>query len=381
MPSSPPSSFLIRPAGAACNLACTYCYAAPPSDRREDLSPARMDESLLKTVVCRAMELRTPSTTFVWSGGEPTLAGLDFFRFAVSAQRRFGAPGQIVCNALQTNGLLLDAAWTRFLKEYRFIVGLSMDGMEENHDRHRRTTSGKPSWAEARRAARLLQEAGVDFNILCAVTGPMADQAADLYAFFRKMGIRTAQFLPCFHLEGRPRSVALPVPTPEQWGRFLCDLFDAWWTAPQTAIPFFDSVLHTFLGLPSPECTLRDTCGSYWAIDADGSVYPCDFCMAPEWRLGNIACDSWEAMLEHPVRRDFLALKRSLPSACLSCEWLRQCYGGCPRQRFVPSAGPPGPAWCDSMRLFLNHTTPRFEELARRCRGSFKGDGAREVIA
>ncbi|MGQ9633966.1 MAG: anaerobic sulfatase maturase [Bryobacteraceae bacterium] len=327
-------SLLIKPASAVCNLDCAYCfYLDREADPYRDLPGRSMDLETLERVVDTWLFYSYPNSSFAFQGGEPTLAGLRFFEKLVEFQQRHGRDGQSVSNSLQTNGILINEDWCALLKQYQWLVGLSLDGPEETHDRYRLNRGGSGTWKRVMRALETLQRQAVDYNILCVVSQANVEQPKELYRFFRSAGADNLQFIPLaeFDPEGNPLPFTI---TPEQYGRFLLELFELWWPERRKVrMRWFDNVAEAIAGLRPGNCTLHETCDSYVVVEYNGDVYPCDFFVSAEWKLGNIRVDSWPEIARRRKRYDFAA-KKALPHPeCQRCEHLDICHGGCPKLR------------------------------------------------
>lgn len=328
-----------------------------------------MSHELLKLTIKQVLTQGKKEISFGWQGGEPTLMGLNFFRQAVQFQQKYGR-NQIVGNGLQTNGLLLNQQWAKFLKEFNFLVGLSLDGPEHVHDYYRRLRGGQKSWTTVVDRAKLLLDAGVETNALVVITDYSSQFPDEIYDFLKSIGLTYQQYIPC--LEPEPSSPQQPAPfsvKPEAYGQFLIRLFDRWIAdfregQPTTSIRYFESLFFTYVGLNPPECTLLKECGVYVVIEHNGDVYSCDFFVDPEWKLGNIKKNKIVDMLNSARQRKFGQRKASLPKECRSCRWLIHCRGGCPKERgFLPF--PEKNYFCEAYSKFLNHADPIFKKLAQ----------------
>jgi uncharacterized protein len=371
---------MAKPAGAACNLACSYCFYL---SRWDGAGIHGMDESMLERYVREYIAAQPgPEVTFAWQGGEPTLLGLGFFRRAVELQKHYLPAGWTVANAIQTNGTLLDDAWCAFLAAEKFLVGLSLDGPAKIHDRMRVDRGGKPTAERVLAAAERLRRHQVEFNLLCVVGAHSAGHALQVYRFLRRQGTPFIQFIPLVERRrsAKPHDFAAPHAdepepgidpvsiTPEAWGRFLCTVFDEWITADvgRVYIRDFDNWLGMWTGLPSTLCIHAETCGDALALEADGSVYSCDHYVYPAYRLGRLGEQPLADMIASPQQRGFGNAKRdALPAKCLSCQWRKLCHGGCPKHRFpaVPGA-PPAPHLCAGWMAFFAHAEPGFTRMA-----------------
>jgi uncharacterized protein len=327
-------SLLIKPASALCNLDCSYCfYLDRASDPYSGQNHRRMSPETLEQLVKTWLAYSYPNSTFAFQGGEPTLCGPEFFAHLCELQKRWGRDGQNVSNSLQTNAVLLNERWCEVFREYNFLLGVSIDGPESIHDLHRCNKEGRGTWKQVMRSIELLQKRRVDFNALCVVSAANVERPKELYKFYKSLGIEYIQFIPLaeFDSEGRP----LPfTPTPEQYGRFLCEMFDLWWPdIRRVRIRFFDNLAEAIAGQKPGACTMHESCDSYVVVEYNGDVYPCDFFVEQDWRLGNINQDSWIDIARQKTRHDFAA-KKSLPHpACSICEYEGLCHGGCPHLR------------------------------------------------
>jgi len=331
------TSLLVKPASAVCNLDCAYCfYLDREADPYRDLPARRMSQETLERLVDSYLFYSYPQSTFAFQGGEPTLCGLEFFEKLVEYQQQHGRGGQQVSNALQTNCILLDDAWCRFLKQYNWLVGASVDGPEEIHDRYRFNKGGQGSWKRVMKGIECLAKNKVDFNVLCVLSTANVEQPKELYRFFRSLGIDNMQFIPLaeFDLAGNRLPYTI---TAEQYGRFLCELFDVWWPdRRRVRVRFFDNLAEAVAGQKPGSCTLHETCDSYCVVEYNGDIYPCDFFVEASWKLGNILLDSWAEIARRQRRYSFAKKKTLAHPECLVCEYQSICHAGCPKFRHGP---------------------------------------------
>jgi len=363
------NSVLVKPAGPDCNMACTYCFYLEKSVLFSGIKSHRMSEEILQEMIRKVMGQSRQEVSIGWQGGEPTLMGLPFFERAVEFQKKFGH-GHVVGNGLQTNGLLIDKQWAEFLKEYKFLVGLSIDGPEHVHDHYRLMRNGKGSWSRVVDKARLILDTGVEVNALAVVNDCSVKYPEEIYEYLKSIGLNYMQFIPCVETDSRnpDQSAPFSVP-PEKYGEFLCTVFDLWLAdfaddMPSTSIRFFDSVFFHYVGLPPPECTLLEECGVYVVVEHNGDVYSCDFFVDPDWKLGNIMTNRLLDMLNSSIQKRFGQLKASLPKDCLNCAWLRTCRGGCFKDRLHNPSNAELNHFCESYKMFFEHSDKRFKELA-----------------
>ena len=362
---------LIKPAGADCNMSCGYCFYARTAGLYEKGGPHRMSLEVLEALVRKYLRLRLPQTVFCWQGGEPTLMGLDFFRTAVSLMQRHGRGRQSVSNALQTNGLVLDRAWCEFLRQYHFLIGLSIDGPAEIHDRYRTITGTRGSHADVLEKLRLMQELQVEFNVLCVVSEANAGRAKEVYGYFRDLGMAHMQFIPCIETDPKTRQPAPFSVSPEAYGDFLCELFDAWLPEAMDCISVrtFDGLLRQVLTGDSGLCAFETMCGHCPVVEHNGDVYPCDFFVQPEWRMGNILAMPFEKLVQRKCAREFRRAKFDLPADCGECEWKALCKGGClkDRQR-ISGAFDVASYFCKTYKRLFPHIEAPLKDLAETVR-------------
>ena len=332
------TSLLIKPASAVCNLDCEYCfYLDRDADPYKALPARRMTLETLERLVDTYLFYSYPQSTFAFQGGEPTLAGLPFFEKLVEYQQHYGRNGQSVSNALQTNGVLLDKGWCDLFRSYQWLIGLSLDGPEDMHDRYRFNKEGRGTWKQVIRTVELFQKERVEFNILCVLSQANIGRPKELYRFFRGLGISNLQFIPLaeFDADGAPMPFAC---TAEQYGRFLCEIFDLWWSERRRVrVRFFDNIAESLAGQKPGNCTLHETCDSYVVVEYNGDVYPCDFFVEGGWKLGNITLDSWSEVARRARRYSFASKKTLAHPECQVCEYQSICHGGCPKYRHGPN--------------------------------------------
>ncbi|MBN1349449.1 anaerobic sulfatase maturase [candidate division KSB1 bacterium] len=360
-------SVLIKPAGPDCNLNCSYCFYLCKSSLFPETKRHRMTIEVLEELTRQLMQNGGMHPSFLWQGGEPTLMGLDFFRQAIELQKKYGRSGQSVSNSLQTNGLLIDEGWAKFLHDYQFLIGLSLDGPQALHDTYRRSPGGQGSYKFVMRAAELFNTHQVEFNILCLINDVNVRDAEKLFRYYTDNGFRYLQFIPAIELDAHGK-VAPFCPDPEMYGRFLCDLFDAWYNdgQPEIYIRTFEDILHIYYGLPSPGCIFREICGDYVVVEHTGGVYSCDFFVDPEHHLGDISEDGLIPLFDCARQKDFGCSKADLPNECHACEFLRYCYGGCLKERVFRCGGNTVSSnyFCSAYKTFFAYTDSRFKQLA-----------------
>ncbi|MBM3957995.1 MAG: anaerobic sulfatase maturase, partial [Gemmatimonadetes bacterium] len=371
-------SVLVKPASSRCNLACAYCFylekaALYPWEGRPALSLDTFEAFLRQY-----MEGFAQPYTFAWQGGEPTLMGLPFFQAAVQLEARVARevnPGSLshISNAIQTNGVQLDDDWARFFKESNFLVGVSVDGPPEMHDRYRTDRTGRPSHRAAMDGVEHLRRRGVEFNILTVVSSANVEHPEELLGWLVGQRFRQLQFIPLVEpLPGHTSVVeagALPGSiTPQQYGRFLERLFDAWVAAGSDSvrIRWFDNLVQLLWGHPAETCEMARRCGMYVVLEHNGDCYPCDFFVQGEWLLGNVLETPLEKIVNSAIFHRFRRMKSRLHPECRDCPWLSLCHGECPRYRITGSGRAEGalPYFCPSFRHFFESRYNALERVA-----------------
>ncbi|WP_284036462.1 anaerobic sulfatase maturase [Neobacillus sp. 114] len=351
----------------ACNLACDYCYYSGCGGQ-----PGKIDKiypAILEKFIKEYMALTNGVASFAWQGGEPLLAGLDFFKQVVFLQAKYAPKNTIISNSLQTNATLITEEWARFFKQYNFLIGVSLDGPKEINDARRVTGHGKGSFDRVMRGIDHLRKNQVDFNILTVIHQDNVGRAKELMEFYQQEGFSHVQFIPCMDFRAQePNKPGQYLITPEQYGQFLCEAFDIWYNEgnPNRSVRFFDNILSVYLHQEAELCIHRQTCPKTLILEQNGDAYPCDFYINDEYNLGNVGRDSLVDILNSPKYDDFLGLKPTLPEKCKSCEFLKLCHGGCPRNRAWNQADETvNPDYfCESYMKVYKHGHERMERLA-----------------
>ncbi len=361
----------VKPAGSLCNLRCHYCYYL----KKEQLYPEgellRMPDNVLEKYIVQHVEASPGSVIqFSWHGGEPMVLGLDYFRKIVALQRKHQPPHQRIINGMQTNGTLLDEDWCRFLAEEGFVVGISLDGPEEFHDRYRVTKDQNPTQRLAMRGYDLLQKHRIPSNILCVVHAENVQHPSEVYRFFKQLKAHYVEFLPL--VEPRPeeeRGVSPRTVPAEAFGNFLCTIFDEWVSqdVEQVNVQIFEEVARTALGQVHALCIFRKTCGDVPVIEHNGDFFSCDHFVDKEHHLGNIRETPLHDLLESPEQRAFGQAKwDTLPRSCQACEVLRFCHGGCPKDRIIQTPDPKAQLnyLCAGYKRFFTYCQPFVAQLS-----------------
>lgn len=376
-PAMPPLNLLIKPASGRCNLRCKYCFYTDETQKRAVSTYEMMTPRTLEAVVSKALEAAQGSCCFGFQGGEPTLTGLDFYRLLIELEAQYNRRGLPITHTIQTNGLLLDEAWACFLKENHFLVGLSLDGPAQLHDANRPDLSGKGTFARVMGAARLLGRHGVDFNILTVVNARNVHNPERLYRFFMKNGLYYQQYIPCLdplYSPGGAFPCSLP---PAAYGEFLIRLFDLWLADVKAGrfvyIRYFENFAGMLLGGPPESCGLSGRCINQHVVESDGGVYPCDFYVLDEYRLGNLNTDSFAQIEQRYDALDFADPAGFIRPECRECRWFRLCRGGCRRDRQGAALSQIGEnRLCPAFQMFFEHAVPRLSRWLAVTRG-FQG--------
>ncbi len=329
-----PFTLLIKPSGSDCNMDCNYCFY---KDRAPEVGQGRqrMSDEVLAKLIKDYLQLGFPVANFSWQGGEPTLMGLDFYKKTVELQKKYGVSGQEVSNALQTNAILLDEKWCRFLHDYKFLVGISIDGPKEFHDYYRLDHSGAGTFDKVMKAIQTCKEYKVEFNTLTLLNKKNVEHPDELFDFFIENDIRYLQFIPCVELDPDTGRIADFSVTPQQSGQFLCRIFDRWFEyGPQKlSIRDFESILSHCATGKHTICTFDKQCSGYIVIEHTGDCFPCDFFVEPKWLLGNIFETPIEKLAAGSRKRAFARAKQNLCNKCLLCKHLAVCRGGCMKDK------------------------------------------------
>ena len=401
MPEQPPLTprgfhVMGKPVGPICNLACRYCFYLEKEKlysaegEKKKVEAWAMPDDVLESFIRQHIEAQdVPEIQFAWQGGEPTLLGVDFFRKVVQFQDQY-ANGKRVFNAFQTNGTLLDDEWGEFLAEHGFLIGLSIDGPEEFHDRYRVDKGGHPTFKRVMRGMDVLKKHGVEFNTLTCVQRHNSQHPLEVYRFLRDNGSGFMQFIPIIERIAEPREDGLTLLTPDagdvdelgvsSWtvrprdhGEFLAGIFEEWVRndVGQTFVQIFDVALEAWLGRNPSLCVFRETCGDGMALEHNGDLYSCDHYVYPEYKLGNIMETPLRELVDSPFQRKFGADKRdTLPKYCLECPVRFACNGECPKHRFLKTPdGEPGLNYlCEGYRHFFTHIDPYMQFMANELR-------------
>ena len=366
---------MVKPVGSLCNMRCKYCYYLDKAALYDYRQP-QMDEALLENYIRANIEgNNSPVIAFAWHGGEPLLAGKEFFRKAVALQQRY-AEGRTVENSIQTNGLLVDDEWCAIFCDNNFLVGVSIDGPESIHDAHRVDAGGNPTFARVMKGIERLYRNRVEYNTLTTINIHSEGRGAEVYNFLRQISV-FMQFLPVAELlcDGRVQSpenqgadIAPWSVSAKGFGQFMCDIFDVWVKndVGRRYVQLFDATLALMVGVQPSVCSLCETCGSGLTVEHNGDVYCCDHFVYPEYKIGNIHTDRLADLAYCDRQFEFGVAKRALlPRECRHCKFYNLCHGECPKHRFIcDNTGEYGKNYlCDGYRMFYEHTAADMERM------------------
>jgi uncharacterized protein len=371
-----PFNIMAKPVCGVCNLDCRYCYyTSKPKELYPGVTKFLMSDEVLESYTRQYTEAMPVRCEFGWQGGEPLLAGKEFFRKAVELQKRYARPGQAISNALQTNGTLLDDEWCEFLAQSKFLVGVSLDGPAQWHDSFRRDHAGKPTFHRAWAGLELLRKHNVEFNVLVTLNSVNAPHAGDIYRYFVNRGVQYLQFIPVLERtpEGLPTDYSC---TSEQFGRFMLDVFEQWATRDVGKVSerMIDNVLHTLIFGRASTCCYSDRCANAHVLEWNGDLYVCDHFVYREWRIGNIMHRPLAGLVRDGLLDVFAAMKTELPDACRECEFLEFCRAGCPKHH-MPTCLPAGGRqvgveasrvnhFCEGHKAFFREALPELRRMA-----------------
>lgn len=364
-------NFLIKPASSLCQLRCRYCFYEDIAEKREHASMGIMSRETAHLLIDRAYEAAEPGGMigFAFQGGEPTLAGLDFFRDFV-AYANAGKPAAVnIAFSIQTNGMVIDDEWAKFFHDNSFLVGISMDGNKDLHDMYRVDAAGKETWNRVAKGLNALKKQGCMYNALCVVTSQCARSPQKVYDGLKKQGVEYMQFISCLDPIGVERGSLKHSLTPDAYGKFLCRLFDMWfddWQKGQyRSVRLFDDHVHMLTGRSAGTCSTCGKCGSYFVVEGDGSVYPCDFFVLDKWRMGTLQENTLDELAGSETAKSFLEWGTVKPAECANCPWQRVCNGGCKNDWVYDENGAPHNYFCSSFKQYFEYAAPRLNYIAQ----------------
>lgn len=382
-PFSKPMYIMLKPAGSLCNLRCKYCYYLEKSHLYQKDKNHVITDALLEKFIRDYIESQvSPEVLFTWHGGETLMRPIAFYEKALELQKFYGR-GRHIENCIQTNGTLITDEWCKFFKENEFLVGVSIDGPQEFHDEYRKTVAGGPSFQKVMKGIRLLNKHGVQWNALAVVNDFNADYPLDFYNFFKEIGCHYIQFTPIVErIVTRSDGLTLAPGmseggeitdfsvTPEQWGNFLCTIFDVWVRndVGNYYIQLFDATLANWVGVTPGICSMSENCGHAGVMEYNGDVYSCDHFVYLDYKLGNLKEKTLYEMMNSAKQMDFSKNKKQrLPQQCKECKFLFACHGECPKNRFLRDRyGMPGLNYlCRGYYKFFEHVAPYMDFMKR----------------
>ena len=379
-----PMYVMLKPAGSLCNLRCKYCYYLEKDKLYKQCKNHVISDELLEKFIKEYIEAQTtPQVLFTWHGGETLMRPISFYKRALELQRIYGR-GRQIDNCIQTNGTLLTDEWCQFFKDNNFLVGVSIDGPQEFHDEYRRTATNKPTFVKVMNGINLLNKHGVEWNALAVVNDYNADYPIEFYRFFKQIGCKYIQFSPIVErvvmredgltlapgMQGGDAGLADFSITPEQWGNFLCTIFDEWVhnDVGEYFVQLFDATLANWVGQAPGVCILAEECGHAGVMEFNGDVYSCDHFVYPEHLLGNLHTKTITEMMYSDQQNKFAKMKKQmLPQQCKECKFLFACHGECPKNRFLNDKyGNYGLNYlCKGYRQFFEHVEPYMNFMKR----------------
>ena len=366
----PPVNIMLKPVSGTCNLHCRYCFYADEAEKRKTSNFGKMSYETLENIISKVFDFAEESCTIGFQGGEPTLAGIDFYRRVIALEKKYNRRRIKVHNSFQTNGLLLNDEWAEFFADNHFLVGVSVDGYQSLHDFNRIDNEGKGTHARVMEKIGYLAKHGVDFNILCVVTAQMAKNIGKVYRFFKKQGLLYQQYIPCLDPLGEPPAQEKYSLTPKLYGQFLKSLFDLWYkdvkVGEKIYIGYFENLLGMMLGQAPESCGLSGVCSVQNVVEADGGIYPCDFYMLDDYKIGNLNSNSMEEIYKKREEKGFIQQSFFVSEKCYKCNYFSVCRNGCRRNRLIDSDGNYGNNYfCDAFYEFFGYAMPRLKEICR----------------
>ena len=354
-------TILVKPASSLCNMRCEYCFYHDVSRHREVDSYGIMTDDVLDTLIRRAFAFAERSVTFVFQGGEPMLAGIDFFKSVIAYQRRYNSRGITVHNTIQTNATLIDEDFAAFFKAHAFLVGVSLDGSRALNDKYRRFPDGRGSYERVKSSIELLKKHKVDFNVLAVISRDSARAPAEVYRALREY--QYLQFIPLIDDFGACNAdFSL---SKEDYGEFLAETFELYYRdimrGTYVSVRDFDSYVSMLHGMPPSSCAMQGRCGGYFTVEADGGVYPCDFYVTDEYRIGNIKDSSFFSLVKSEKLKHFVESSVCINEKCRECKWYPLCRGGCRRHR---EPFPKITKYCESYSYFFEKSYEKMRKIA-----------------
>lgn len=368
-PFAHPLYMMAKPAGSMCNLSCRYCYYLEKSELYSEYNNKVMSDALLEKFIDEYITSQTmPDVLFTWHGGEPLMRPLSFYKKVIKLEEQYSR-GRNIDNCIQTNGTLLTDEWCQFLHDNNWLVGISIDGPKEFHDKYRRNRQGGPSFDKVMNGIRLLNKYNVEWNAMSVINNDNIEYPLEFYHFFKDIDCHYIQFTPIVE-RNKNGDITQESITPDKWGNFLCKIFDEWVRndVGEYYIQLFDATLANWVGVAPGICSMAKNCGHAGIIEFNGDIYSCDHFVYPEYKLGNINNKSLVEMMYSKQQKEFgLSKSASLPNKCKKCKYLFACNGECPKNRFKETdEGEPGLNYlCDGYYKFFDHVSPYMEYMKK----------------
>ncbi len=360
-------SLLIKPTSADCNLKCSYCFYLKKKSLYPNKKQHRMSDKTLDNMVSSFLKTKQQNYAFGWQGGEPTMMGLEFFEKVIEFQKYYGRSGLNVSNGLQTNAVLIDNKMAAHFAKYNYLLGVSLDGPAQYHDKYRLNLANEGSHKDIINSIGILKQNNVEFNILSMINSTTASHAKEIYNYMTNADFNFLQFIPCVEFDMNNKPLPFTVSGPA-FGEFLCNLFDVWYEndTRKVSIRLFDSILHLLVDNVRNVCHFGKDCRQYLVVEHNGDIYPCDFFVLPSLKLGNLNVDSWDKLLSSPKYRNFGLKKSEYSAKCAKCKFINICAGECLKHRLYGKiTDPKNVSWlCEGWEMFFEHTLDRFTKLA-----------------
>lgn len=366
-------SLLIKPASGNCNMRCKYCFYVDEMENRSVSNHGIMTLDTLHNLIAGAMDSAEEYLTIAFQGGEPTLAGLEFFEKVVEYVEELNVKNVKVNYAIQVNGYKLGPEWAAYFKKNNYLVGISLDGRQELHDKYRIDARGEGTYDKVMQSIELLKEYEVDFNILTVVHGDTTQDVNRMYNFFKRNELLYQQYIECLDPIGEEPGQQEYSLTPEKYGDFLIALFKKYYRDMQEGKfmynRYFENLIGIIVGYPPESCAMGGRCGDYLTVEADGSAYPCDFYVLDEWKLGNFNTDSVEEMNAKRRELQFVEVSMNIPAECKACRWYPLCRNGC-RRNCEPATADSREVnyFCESYKRFFEYAYPYLEDISKHTR-------------
>lgn len=363
---------MAKPVGSFCNMSCSYCYYLH-ADNQQDMKDMRMSDEVLETYIRSMIQaVDEEVVSFTWHGGEPTLAGLDFYQKAIALQKKYCPKNKTIWNNIQTNGLLIDDAWCTFLKNNHFDVGLSIDGTRFVHDQYRNDAGGNDTYQKVQNTLKLFQKYKIQPDLLCTVTDATAENAKSVYSALRGYHTGWIQFIPIVRRDNNGNVTEDSV-KPQAYGKFLKTVFREWFTKDlgKLNVQLFAETALVLSGKKANVCWLNETCGNVLVVEKNGNVYSCDHFVDRHHLLGNLMTNDLGDLYDGKVQREFGNQKGSVSQRCRQCPWLFICHGGCPKDRFLEEEGENQYYLCEGMKMYLDYAVPLLKEAMEMSQSGF----------